>query len=349
VKVGILKPDHLGDLVLASPAIAALRRRFADLTLFCHPKSIGLAGHLFPGLPASGVLIPYLDKERTRDRNAHARLQAALQGRVELLVCLRWDEQIERVVRKLDCDYRGIGGTIDTHVALEHRRAVFPYTDAYDLLTSYRYPHAPPPEKPVLPGAIGLCISAGFPLNSWPLCHWLDLAIRLHERGIRTVLLGGPAETTRLQILAGAVRDALGEAPRVLVGGKDYGSFLRALAEAVDLVIATDSGTGHLASLVRPVLSLFGGSPWRRFAPLGSFNIVLSRHYPCSPCAQFIRNAVNLCHTQECLTNLFPEHVHACLDAYLEGRDCRGGLQIDGLWMNQAPWTGVKSELQMAS
>ena len=44
--------------------------------------------------------------------------------------------------------------------------------------------------------------------------HWLNLASRLHRRGIRIVLLGGPAETTRLQVLAGAVHDALGYVPR---------------------------------------------------------------------------------------------------------------------------------------
>src|SRR5205814_10146246 len=92
VRVGILKPDHLGDLVLASPAIAALRRRFTDLTLFCHPKSLASAEHLLPGLPAYPVLTQHLDKERQPDRTADARLRAALGGRVYLLACLRWAE-----------------------------------------------------------------------------------------------------------------------------------------------------------------------------------------------------------------------------------------------------------------
>ena len=67
----------------------------------------------------------------------------------------------------------------------------------------------------------------------------------------------------------------------------------RGLAEAVDLVIATDSGTAHLTSLVRPVISLCGGSPWTRFAPLGRYNVVLSRRYPCSPCWQFVRGCID--------------------------------------------------------
>jgi heptosyltransferase-2 len=339
VKVGILKPDHLGDLVLASPAIAALRRRFTDLTLFCHPKSIGLAEHLFPGLPARPVLFPHLDKDRTSDRGASWRLRAALWGQVDLLICLRWDEHIQCLVAGLDCDCRGGGGaSIDTHVAVEHRRVVFPYTDGYDVLTSYLYLGCPSPARPARLGAVGLCIAAGFHLNTWPLCHWLDLATRLHRQGITTVVLGGPAEATRLHVLATAIHERLGYHPRVLTGGRDFGGFLRAVAEAVDLVVATDSGTAHLAALVRPVVSLFGGSPWRRFAPLGRDNVVLSRHYPCSPCSQFVRDRVNLCHTQECLVNLLPRQVHACLNVYWEGGDRSGSLPVDGVWMTRAPW-----------
>jgi heptosyltransferase-2 len=186
---------------------------------------------------------------------------------------------------------------------------------------------------------VGLCISAGFQLNRWPLCHWLDLAQLLRRRGIGIVLLGGPAEAARLHVLASTLQEVVGEAPPVLVGGRDIGSFLSALAAAVDLVIATDSGTAHLASLVRPVVSLFGGSPWRRFAPLGASHVILSRNYPCSPCSQFVRRRVNLCHTQECLTNFFPQQVQACLDAYLAGADCRASLHVAGVWMVQAPWS----------
>jgi heptosyltransferase-2 len=183
-----------------------------------------------------------------------------------------------------------------------------------------------------------LCISAGFHLNAWPASHWFDLARCLDRRGMEVVLVGGPAERPRLQILASAVEEELGYSPKVHVGDSNFEAGLRRLAEAVDLVIATDSGTAHLASLVRPVISLFGGSPWTRFAPLGRFNLILSRRYPCSPCWQFVRNAANLCHTQECLNHLLPEEVAACLDAYLAGMTFTPERQVGGVWATQAPW-----------
>src|SRR5439155_10216318 len=122
--------------------------------------------------------------------------------------------------------------------------------------------------------------------------------------GTEVILVGGPAEAGRLLLLRQALQQSLGYQPRSIAGSDDFQITLERLADEVDLVIATDSGTAHLAALVRPVVSLFGGSPWRRFAPLGEFNMVLCRRYWCSPCIQFNRAVVNTCHTQECLSNL---------------------------------------------
>jgi heptosyltransferase-2 len=340
VKAGILKPDHFGDLILAAPAIAALRRRFADLTLFCHPNSISLASHLFPGLPTTPVLFPAQDKERSLDSHDFSRVRATLHHAVDLLVCLRWEPYIEEVLLQLGVDFRSPRlVTNAVHAAVEQYGVVAPLTGPYDLLSSYSHPMSPgPAQRPMEVNRVGLCIAAGFPLNAWPLSHWLELAGRLHQRDFQVVLIGGPAEVFRLRILADTVADSLGYSPQVVVGSSDYQSFLDTLAGSTDLIIATDSGTAHFAALVRPVLSLFGGSPWRRFAPLGRFNVVLTRDMDCAPCYQFMRDVVNLCHTQECLANLFPKQVEACLDAYLANTDPIQRTEINGVRMIQAPW-----------
>jgi heptosyltransferase-2 len=339
VRVGILKPDHLGDLILAAPAIAALGRRFKQLTLFCHPKNVLLAQHLLPGIAVRALHLPHLDKDRGRDLDTRSRLRA-LRDEIDLLICLRWDGQIERLLTIPEVEYLVLGTVrLDRHVAAEQQDLVAPLTGPYDILDSFVYPACPPvTARPVRLGAVGLCLSAGFRLNAWPLCHWLDLAARLHRHGTRIVLVGGPAEIGPLRTLAAALQDKLGYQPQTLVGSNDFGATLQRLHESVDLVVATDSGTAHLAALVRPVVSLFGGSPWRRYAPLGRHNAVLSRRYPCSPCQQFDRTAVNTCHTQECLSNLTPDQVYLCLTAYLAGVDLTGGIQLDGVWLTHAPW-----------
>jgi heptosyltransferase-2 len=338
MRVAILKPDHLGDLVLAAPAIAAIVRRWGNPTLLCHPETKGLAHHLFPGLATRPILFPHLD--RTRKSYLLARPLAEFDRSFDLLLCLRWDSELKiHLCETAIAWHASEQEELDIHVAVEQREAMVAWTGPYDLLDSYLYPHlSGRPGLPQRVEAVGLCISAGFPLNSWPLNHWLELAHRLRRRNVQTVLIGGPSERSRVQVLAKAISDQTGALVEVLCGGPNFGDFLQRVVNTVDLVVATDSGTAHLVSLVRPVLSLFGGSPWRRFAPLGAGNAIVTRQLPCSPCPQFDRSLVNTCVGRECLANLLPAQVEACLDAYLAGQATVRPKLVDGVWLTRAPW-----------
>ncbi|MFL5244689.1 MAG: glycosyltransferase family 9 protein [Gemmataceae bacterium] len=338
MRIGVLKPDHLGDLVLAAPALAALQRRFDDLVLLCSPHTTKLANHLFPGLALEPVLFPHLDKTRRLD--LRARPLSKYRDRFDLLLCLRWDSYLKPHVKEAGISYYASGlDVLDLHVVVEHYQTISVLTGDYDPLFSYDYPHCPRPQsRPKKVDAVGLCISAGFPLNAWPLNHWLSLAELLSKNEIQVALLGGPCEKARLRILAGAVEDSLHYRPSILLGGDDFAGFLGQAGEEVDLIIATDSGTAHLLSLARPVISLFGGSPLQRFTPFGAYNAIISRLLPCSPCRQFDRKSINTCHTQECLVNLRPDQVLACLKAYMAGQDFHNTNNIRGAWVSQAPW-----------
>lgn len=344
MRVGVLKPDHLGDLVLAAPAVSALLRRFGEIKLLVHPKNVGLAGVLFPGTRSIPFPLPHLDKERGEDVYQEERLRT-LRDEVDMLICLRWDVPSDRMLTVADIEYHIPGPAVgEQHVAAENRDLVMPFTGPYEIVSSYAFPGLKLVEqRPSAVDAVAFCISAGFHLNVWPLCHWLGLAERLHHHGTRIVLMGGPDELGKLFALRGAIEKSLGYRPQTIAGGRDFADTLRRLQESVDLVIATDSGTAHLASLARPVVSLFGGSPWWRFAPLGRFNMVLSQRVHCSPCIQFHRVAVNTCHTQECLSQLTPDQVYACLTAYLTGLDLYKETHLNGVWMAQAPWLGRRT------
>jgi heptosyltransferase-2 len=325
--------------------------------------NLTLAGHLFPGLDARPLLLPHLDKDRSLHDDALHAAARALRESFDFLIALRGDEYIQRLLDQTELEHCSPGSArLDVHVALEHRATIFPFTGEYDLYSSFSYAHGCP-SRDHLPSIrrVGLCISAGFHLNAWPLAHWMDLAVRLHRREIGIVLIGGPVEKVRLKILTESLADSLGYRPNCLVGGNDFGRFLRSVADSTDLVIATDSGTAHLASLVRPILSLFGGSPWRRFAPLGRQNAIVTREYHCSPCCQFRHHIANICHSQECLVNLFPEQVERCLAAHAQGAHLPGGQWIDGVWLGPGlladgssppqnrPTTGIGSVSAIAS
>jgi heptosyltransferase-2 len=337
MKAGILKPDHLGDLVLAAPAIAALRRHIGDPVLLCHPRAIPLAAHLFPGLNCEPIAFAHLDKDRKLPLDHNPLLE--LGQRFDVLISLRWDGRMAKLFTEAGIDCCASGEeNFGTHVTVEQRSVVAPFTGPYDLLTSYSYEASSSLESPRSVRRIGLCIAAGFSLNAWPLNHWLSLAEMLDDRGFEIALIGGPAERVRLRVLADSLGRTIGRNPRCLVGTNAFGPFLQEVAGAVDLVIATDSGTAHLASLVRPVISLFGGSPWRRYAPLGRHNVVLSRLEACSPCRQFDRTSVSTCHSQECLNLLTPAEVLHCLELYLEGEPRSHRFGQGRVWMLRAPW-----------
>src|SRR5262249_29615538 len=113
-RVGILKPDHLGDLVLSAPAIAALQRRFGELVLLCPPHNASLAGHLFPGIAARPSLMPHLDKSWSLDLAAW-KAPISLFEDLDFLVCLRWDGFVQRVLDEMPCPFRAPELTFEQH------------------------------------------------------------------------------------------------------------------------------------------------------------------------------------------------------------------------------------------
>ena len=153
------------------------------------------------------------------------------------------------------------------------------------------------------PRRIGLSIGSGFHANGWPLLKWADLARALLDGGAAVTVLGGPAKAG----LAKAIDVACGQpgALDIGTGTSDFGSFV-AMAAGLDLVIASDGGTAHLCGLGAPILSVLGPSPYRRYAPFGSHNRLLSRTLSCSPCCQYAANLVNTCMTLECLSGSEP-------------------------------------------
>src|SRR5262249_20087548 len=182
MKVAILKPDHLGDLVLAAPAIAALQRRFDELILLCHPDSAALARHLFPGLALRPILFSHLDRRREPKMDAQPLLE--MRDDYDLFICLRWDSIIKTHLDHAGVTYQASElDELDVHVAVEQRGVIAPWTGLYDLLTSFEY-SLKPRELPQRLQRVGLCIAAGFPLNAWPLNYWLELAERLTQRRI---------------------------------------------------------------------------------------------------------------------------------------------------------------------
>ena len=125
-----------------------------------------------------------------------------------------------------------------------------------------------------------LCPFTTRPQKHWLEAEWIDLALRLiMQRGLRVLIAGGPGEAAEAQRWA----ELIGEGACALAGQTSL-SMCAALIDAAALTIGVDTGLTHMASaLGRPVVAIFGstlpytetGSPWTR---------VLYSGLPCVPC-----------------------------------------------------------------
>ncbi len=301
MRAAILKPDHLGDLVLASPAIRAISAASAEATLFVSSGSLALARHLFPEIATIRTAdFPYLSRRPVPDLPVGT-LARELDP-FDTVFILRDDPVMQALARECKGRTVLVPGSMHEHESWSQKQAVSTVIGDYSRRALFS------PRPIAWPGEIrrvGLCIAAGFPTNRWSHSQWFELALRLAEAGMALSLIGGPMEVADLRLLSRLLAPLPHETIR---GGSDLAAFLAEI-DRLDLVVAVDGGTAHLCSLRRPVCSVFGSSPWRRYAPFGAENVVITRDLVCSPCLQFSVDEINGCLTRECLAALGPRAV----------------------------------------
>ncbi|GJE58363.1 glycosyltransferase family 9 protein [Methylobacterium trifolii] len=307
MSLAIVKPDHLGDLILSSGAIRAMCAARPDATVFVATKNLALARLLFPGIEIRAIDLPHLAK-------AGGALASPDLSPFEVVAMLRNDHVLNRQWAELRT--RSFVQPEDTH---EDHQSLIDYTVAarfagfYDIDRAFFGTRLERVTEKAgrVPKRIGLSIGSGFHANAWPTTRWIDMARHLLETADAVTLIGGPAE----QAKAAFIRDRLGRpaAVSLLIGGGDLAGFIGAVDD-LDLVVASDGGTAHLCSLTTPIISVFGPSPFRRYAPFGRLNRLLTREMSCSPCCQYAAQLFNGCLTTECMTGLRPENVGSALD-----------------------------------
>lgn len=125
------------------------------------------------------------------------------------------------------------------------------------------------------------------PAKRWPLGYWKELIARMLATRKETLLvLGGPEEKDYLEELW---KDLPGQqAPRLVsLAGKTSPSTLGAVLDQCKLLITNDTGPMHVAAAVgTPTVAIFGStSPtWTR--PFGLGHEVIYKAVECSPCYQ---------------------------------------------------------------
>jgi len=321
-RILVVRFSSLGDVLLTTPLIRALRARHPDATI------AALTGHacapLLAGNPRldevlalePGGSLATLARDLRRRRFTHLLdLHGNLRSRVlRLLVPGPW--------RGFDAR-RG-----PRRELIRHKRDVYPdrlpvaeryFEAARDLGV---VPDGKPAEFFASPrarqaadewleaadlgrGLVVLAPGAAHPTKRWPLAHWERLAAALARQDWLVAVLGGPEDT----LAADVVARAAGGRGRNAAGRFDLQGAGALLARA-RVVVSGDTGLMHLATAVgAPVVALFGPTVEQfGFFPYRARAVVLERDLPCRPCSSKGGRACPLGH-HRCLTEIAPDQV----------------------------------------
>ena len=305
LKIAVCKPDHLGDFVLALPALRQLQAAGADLTLFIASGTVELARHTCPSAQIVTLDLPSLRRDPTPLAWSGAYRALGKLNAFDAVVFLRRDAVLrpENFAQWTEAAFF-IEDRGDRHQARLEHDVIANLFGPYDIDATFFGGRAM--HFPAAPRAVVFAIGAGFPHKKWSPLLWAELGQLLQGRGIAVRILAGPGEIAESHVIARAL--GLEVAEGVFVGGRDFQA-LETWLEACDVVIAVDGGSAHLCSRQKPVLSLFGPSPIARYAPIGAHNRAVTQALACSPCAGFDHRVVNACLSRECLYGLRAQSV----------------------------------------
>ena len=332
----LIRPDHLGDVLLLTPALHALRTALPDtrLTLLLGPWSTqAVRGNPdldavetcpFPGFerkPKSSPAAPYQLLFDTATR---------LMGRFDVAVVLRYDHwwgawlaAAAHIPRRIGYRWpetapfltESVPYEAGRHEARQNARLLEALAPGIDAgLGPCRYAVREEdsawaegqwhedrgPRVAIHPGA-------GAAVKQWPVEQWAKVATGIHEAlGANIVLTGGPGE----QALTRGITGQLSFEALDLSGQTSFGQ-LAAVYSQCDLVLGSDSGPLHLAVATgAKTLHLYGPVSVAKFGPWGDplRNVVLQSPFACVPCDRLDWPARAL-RLHDCMAGIQPQQV----------------------------------------
>lgn len=309
-RIAVVRALYLGDLLLAVPALRALRTRYpqAEITLIGLPWAEAFTRRIatyvdrfvaFPGYP--GIVEEAYDPIRTkrflREQRAYGYdlvlqmhgsgtasngFALALGGRVTsgyyvgappdgLGPSAPYPDREPEVLRNL-----GLARLVGCRCLDD--------TLAFPLLAEdHAEARALLRDLTGVAPVIGIHAGARAPSRRWPPECFAELADALSRHFGAQIVLSGTADDTPVAL---AIRSHMRYTPLDLTGKTSLGG-LAAVIERMSLFIGNDSGPAHLAEAVgTPSVTLFGPTDPRRWAPLdGGAHPIVRQPVACSPCA----------------------------------------------------------------
>lgn len=338
-RVLVIRPDHLGDAVMATAVLGPLREALdpAALDVLCAPWT----GDVFAGHPAVTSVLPMALPWWLTARRAPWVARAAAWLRLPALV-----RQVRRrrydVVIDLRGDLRQIllfaalsGATMRVGTDRTGGRGLLTHCWPFDqsphevekaghiaaLVGAGRLPRPviTPPNAPsaAVEGAwrlsegrprVLLALRGTEPNRAWPAEHAAALCRTLLAVGADPVLVGTPIDAP----YAHAVRNA--GAPFLDLVGRTGIADLAWVASRCAVAVCTDSGPMHIAAAVgTPVVALFGPGDPGQSGPWAPAVTVIARRSPCGCVHPWCDLAHNRTAPGECLREITPAEVAAAV------------------------------------
>lgn len=143
----------------------------------------------------------------------------------------------------------------------------------------------------------------------WPLEHLIRLCEELELKDIRVVVTGTQDDSPFADTLINSLKNA----KIINACGKTSINELAVLIKKCQVFISADSFPLHVASAVgTPFIALFGPTDWRRHLPPGKTHIVISKDFNCSPCYK------TKCRSKRCMVAISPPEVLEAVEKLLK-------------------------------
>jgi lipopolysaccharide heptosyltransferase II len=316
-KILVRSTNWIGDVVMISPALAALRRRFASARI-----EVIVLPHLaecFDGNPAVDEVIPFDRRGRDSGAAGLLRFSRSLRARgydaavlFQKAIGAALMARIAGIPVRIGiaADARGwllthpirltgeIAGRHHLDLFLEVARAAgcdtgdrttfFPIGSE---ATAFAASFLEETGAARFPSLIALHVGASKRPRAWHLDRFIEAARRIareHDAGV--LLVGGAGDREAMDRVAGSLGDLA-----INACGRTSIRQMAALIARCRLLLGNDSGPMHLAAALGvPVAAVFGPGDPARTAPVfvprngGARESVaaISRRYPCAPCRQ---------------------------------------------------------------
>jgi lipopolysaccharide heptosyltransferase II len=311
-RILVLGRSHIGDCLLTTPAIRALRRRFPDAGLHVAIPEENrdlLASNPYldeilfrprrddwPGKTAFALavrrheydlVVSFQEKSffygwvagasgaRRRITLEHARTRRFFTDAVPIRAGVHEVEKYLAVARALGCAVDGLSLDLVTPAASRET--------ARKLLAEAGVGGAE--------GFVGICPGATTANKRWPAERFAAAAAELVAALDRPALiLGGPRDVATARVIAAALRGrACSLAGRTTLGET------AALLEQCRLLLTNDTGPMHMAAaLALPVVAIWGPTSAVKFQPRSPLSAVVSSERPCFRCAAPCIHAVSV-------------------------------------------------------